>query len=337
MVRTIIRGTGKYVPPRIVTNQELSQWMTTSDEWIRQRSGIEQRHWVPEEGGVGPSDLGVEAARIALQKAGWVPSDIDLIIFATMTPDIFLPGSGCLMQHKLGLDETPSLDIRQQCSAFMYGITTADAFIRSGHARRILFVGAEVQSTALDLSDRGRDTAVLFGDGAGAVCLEGVEECPDVGIISSALHAQGANAGVLIVRAPGCSFKPFIGHEALDAGLHLPIMDGKTVFKTAVKRLPIVAQEALDKVGLTMKDIDLFIPHQANYRINQGFQQAIGVPEDKVFHNVQKYGNTTAASIPIALDEAISEGRIGPGSLVMFLGLGAGLTWGAVIYRFPEK
>lgn len=334
MIRSLIRGTGKFLPPRIVTNHEMAQWMDTSDEWIRQRSGIEQRHWVSEEGGVGPSDLGLEAAKTALQKANWTASDVDLIIFATMTPDIYLPGAGCLMQHKLGLDDTPTLDIRQQCSAFMYGMTTADAYIRSGLARRVLFVGAEVHSTALDLSDRGRDTAVLFGDGAGAVCLEGVEETRPVGVISSVLHTQGALANVLIVEAPGCRFKPFISHEAMDAGRHRPFMDGKTVFKTAVRRLPLVAQEALEKVGLVIADIDLFIPHQANYRINQAFQQAIGVSEEKVFHNVQKYGNTTAASIPIALDEALSQGRINPGDTVMFLGLGAGLTWGAVIYRF---
>lgn len=334
MIRSLIRGTGKFLPPRIVSNLELTRWMDTSDEWIRQRSGIEQRHWVPEEGGVGPSDLGLEAAKIALQNAGWTASDIDFILFATMTPDIFLPGAGCLMQHKLGLDDTPTLDIRQQCSAFMYGMATADAYIRSGLAKRILFVGAEVHSTALDLTDRGRDTAVLFGDGAGAVCLEGVEETRPVGVISSVLHAQGALANVLIVEAPGCKFKPFISHEALNAARHCPVMDGKMVFKTAVRRLPLVAQEALDKVGLAVKDIDLFIPHQANYRINQAFQEAIGVSEDKVFHNVQKYGNTTAASIPIALDEALRQGRIGSGNTVMFLGLGAGLTWGAVIYRF---
>lgn len=334
MIRTLIRGTGKYLPQRIVTNHDLAQWMDTSDEWIRQRSGIEQRHWVPDGESIGASDLGVNAAKIALSKAGWSVSDIDLIIFATMTPDIFLPAAGCLMQAKLGLDNTPTLDIRQQCSGFMYGMTTADAFIRSGAAKRILFVGAEVHSAALAISNRCRDTAVLFGDGAGAVCLEGANEAGRAGMLAAALHTRGANADILMLEAPGCRLKPFISHDALDAGLHLPKMDGGTVFKTAVRTLPIVAREALDKAGLTLKDIDLFIPHQANYRINQAFQQAIGVAEDKVFHNIQKYGNTTAASIPIALDEAIESGRIKPGDTVMFLGLGAGLTWGAVIYRF---
>ena len=175
MVKTIIKGTGRYVPERVVTNDDLSQWMDTSDEWIRQRTGIEQRHWVPENGGVGSSDLGLEASKIALNRAGWSPEDIELIIFATLSPDIYFPGSGCMLQHKLGLEKTPALDIRQQCTGFIYGLTTADAFIRSGHANRILFVGAEVHSTALDISTRGRHISVIFGDGAGAVCLEGVE------------------------------------------------------------------------------------------------------------------------------------------------------------------
>ncbi len=336
MIRTFIKGTGRYVPPRVVTNEDLSHRMDTSDEWIRQRSGIEKRHWVPENQEVGSSDLGLEASKIALENANWQAEDLDLIIFATQTPDIFLPGSGCLMQHKLGLSQIPVLDIRQQCSAFMYGITTADAYIRSGLANKILFVGAEVQSVALDLTDRGRDTAVLFGDGAGAVCLEGEEAAHSVGVIASSLHTQGELADVLTVEAPGCKFQPFISHKLLDEGRHLPKMDGKTVFKTAVRRLPLVAAETLEKAGLVKEDIDLFIPHQANYRINQGFQRAMDVPEEKVFHNVQQYGNTTAASIPIALDEALSQGRIVSGNTVMFLGLGAGLTWGAVIYRFPD-
>lgn len=335
MIRTLIKGTGRYVPPRVVTNEELSKWMATSDEWIRQRVGIETRYWVPEDQEIGSSDLGLQAALNALEKADWSAEDLDLIIFATQTPDIFLPGSGCLMQHKLGLSQTPVLDIRQQCSAFMYGITTADAYIRAGLAKKILFVGAEVQSTALDMTDRGRDTAVLFGDGAGAVCLEGADADPGVGVLSSALHAQGELAELLIVEAPGCRFHPFISSKALEQGRHLPRMDGKTVFKTAVRRLPRVAAEALEKAGLVKEDIDLFIPHQANYRINQGFQRAMDLPEEKVFHNVQHYGNTTAASIPMALDEALLQKRIGSGSTVMFLGLGAGLTWGAVIYRFP--
>jgi 3-oxoacyl-[acyl-carrier-protein] synthase-3 len=311
----------------------MTQWMDTSDEWIRQRTGIEQRHWVPEAGGVGSSDLGLEASRIAMQRAGWKPEDIDLIIFATLSPDIFFPGPGCLMQHKLGLDATPALDIRQQCTGFLYGITTADAYIRSNLANRILLVGAEVHSTGLDISNRGRDVAVIFGDGAGAVCLEGVDSDQPLGVLASALHANGKFAESLTVELGASRNNPRISKEAIDEGRQFPIMDGKTIFKLAVQKLPEVVGETLKKAELAIEDIDLFIPHQANLRINQFFQQVMKLPEDKVFHNIQRYGNTTAASIPIAFDEALEMGIIGNGSTVMFLGLGAGVTWGAVISK----
>ncbi len=333
MKRTVIRGTGRYLPPRVVTNDDMIQWMDTSDEWIRQRTGIEQRHWVPEEGGVGSSDLGLAASRIALEQAGWKPADIDLIIFATLSPDIFFPGPGCLMQHKLGLDATPALDIRQQCTGFLYGLTTADAYIRSNLANRILLVGAEVHSTGLDISTRGRDVAVIFGDGAGAVCVEGIESEEPVGVLASALHADGQYAESLSVELGASRNNPRISKAAVEEGRHYPRMDGKTIFKLAVQKLPEVVGEALAKADLAVEDIDLFIPHQANLRINQFFQQSMKLPEDKVFHNIQRYGNTTAASIPIALDEALEMGVIGSGSTVMFLGLGAGLTWGAVISK----
>ncbi len=333
MKRTVIRGTGRYLPPRIVTNEDMTQWMETSDEWIRQRTGIEQRHWIPEEGEVGSSDLGLEASKIALQKAGWQPADIDLIIFATLSPDFFFPGSGCLMQHKLGLTSTPALDIRQQCTGFLYGVTTADAYIRSGLANRILLVGAEVHSTGLDISTAGRDVAVIFGDGAGAVCLEGIESDEPTGILASALHANGEFAESLMVEVGSSRLNPRISHELIDQGRHWPRMDGKTIFKLAVQKLPEVVHETLTKAELSLEDIDLFIPHQANMRINQFFQQSMKLPAEKVFNNIQRYGNTTAASIPIALDEALEMKLIGNGSTVLFLGLGAGLTWGAVISR----
>jgi 3-oxoacyl-[acyl-carrier-protein] synthase-3 len=311
----------------------MTQWMDTSDEWIRQRTGIEQRHWIPAEGGVGASDLGLEASKIALQRAGWQARDLDLIIFATLSPDIFFPGSGCLMQHKLGLTATPALDIRQQCTGFLYGLTTADAYIRSGLANRILLVGAEVHSTGLNISTAGRDVAVIFGDGAGAVCLEGIESKEPLGILASALHANGEFAESLMVEAGASRLNPRISHELLDQGRHWPQMDGKTIFKLAVQKLPEVTREALQKAALALGDIDLFIPHQANLRINQFFQQSLKLTDDKVFNNIQRYGNTTAASIPIAFDEALEMKLIGNGSTVLFLGLGAGLTWGAVIVR----
>lgn len=335
MKRTVITGTGRYVPPRVVTNSDLAQWMDTSDEWIQQRTGIIKRHWVPEEGGVGSSDLGLEAAKIALKRANWQPQDIDMIIFATLSPDIYFPGSGCLLQHKLGLETTPALDIRQQCSGFLYGMTTADAYIRSGLANRILFVGAEVHSTGLNISTAGRDVTVIFGDGAGAVCLEGAESDAEVGILGSALHVQGEFATSLMLEAPSHRLKKSITEDMLREGRQYPVMDGRAVFKNAVRRLPQVAQEVLQKTGLSKEDIDLFIPHQANLRINQAFQEAMKLPQDKVYHNIQQYGNTTAASIPIAFDEAIERKIIKAGSTVLFLGLGSGLTWGAVIYRLP--
>ncbi len=332
-MQAVIRSTGRYVPERVVTNHDLSRWMETSDEWIRQRTGIEQRHWVAEEGGVGSSDLGLEAAKIALQRAGWSPGDIDLIIFATLSPDIFFPGPGCLVQHKLGLDRTPALDIRQQCTGFLYGLTTADAYIRSGHARRVLLVCAEVHSTGLDISTRGRDVTVIFGDGAAAVCVEGVDSDRPVGVLASALHANGALAEMLMTEACASRCSPRISPEMLEQGRQYPRMEGRTIFKQAVAKLPEVTRETLDKAGLKLEDVDLFIPHQANLRINQFFQESMKLAPEKVFHNIQRYGNTTAASIPLALDEAIEMKRVGDGSAVMFLALGAGLTWGAVLCR----
>lgn len=336
MKRTIIRGTGRHVPERVVTNAEMTEWMDTTEEWIVQRTGIEQRHWIPQEGGVGASDLALEASKIALQRAGWTADDIDMIVFATLSPDLFFPGSGCLLQHKLGLENTPALDIRQQCTGFLYGLETADALLRSGCYERILLVGAEVHSTGLDISTQGRDVAVIFGDGAAAVCLETVEDT-EVGILATALHADGGLARSLMTEAPASSQNPRIDEAMLVAGSHYPVMDGRNIFKTAVRRLPLVTAEVLKKAGLELDAIDLFIPHQANLRINQAFAKALNLAEGKVFHNIQRYGNTTAASIPLALDEALELGVVGPGSTVVFLGLGAGVTWGAVVYRFPDK
>jgi 3-oxoacyl-[acyl-carrier-protein] synthase-3 len=335
MRRTVIRSTGRYLPSRVVTNADLSQWMDTSDEWIRQRTGIEQRHWVPEEGGVGASDLALEATKIALAKAHWEPEQIDLIIFGTLSPDLNFPGSGCLLQYKMGLDTTPALDIRQQCTGFLHGLEVADAYIRSGMAERILLVGAEVHSTGLDISTRGRDVTVIFGDGAGVACLEALETDEPVGILASALHAQGEYAASLMLEAPASRERPRISEKMMAEGRHYPTMDGKTIFKLAVRRLPEIAKEVMARAGLSKDDIDLYIPHQANMRINQFFQQAMGLSDEKIFHNIQRYGNTTAGTIPICLDEALEMNLLGPGSTVLFLGLGAGVTWGAVIHRFP--
>jgi len=336
MKKTIIKGTGRFVPPRLITNDDLAKIFDTSDEWIKQRTGIEQRYWVPEEGGVGSSDLGFEASKIALNRADWKPEEVDLILFATLSPDLFFPGSGCLMAQKLGLTETPALDIRQQCTGFLYGLATADAYIRSGMAKRILLVGAEVHSTGLDISTRGRDVAVIFGDGAAAVCLELKETERDEGVLASCLHADGSMAESLMTYAPASRENPRIDEKMLEECKHFPYMDGKNIFKTAVRRLPQVAGEVLQKASVDLETVNLFIPHQANLRINQAFAKALNLPGSKVFNNIQRFGNTTAASIPLAFDEAIEMDLVGDGDTVMFLGLGSGVTWGSVLYRFPS-
>ena len=336
MKKGIIKSTGMFVPPRVVTNHDLVNIMDTSDEWIRQRTGIEQRHWIDPDKVTGASDLALEAAHMALESAGWTPKDIDFIIFATLSPDLTFPGSGCLLQTKLGLDSTPSLDIRQQCTGFLYGLTTADAYIRAGIADKILLVGSEVHSSGLDMSTRGRDVTVIFGDGAAAVCIEGIETDDDKGILASVLHADGKYADALMVELPASKYpKRMVPGVDIEDARYYPVMDGPAIFKKAVRMLPKVIHESLGKAGLDIGDIDLIIPHQANMRINQALGQTLKLPEDKVFHNIQKYGNTTAASIPLALHEAMAQGRIGKtGETVLFVGLGAGLTWGSIIYRF---
>ncbi len=335
MKKMKITGTGRYLPDRVVTNDYLAGLMDTSDEWIRQRTGIEERRWVPEEGNVGASDLGLEAAKIALNRAGWTPEDLDLIIFATLSPDINFPGSGCLLQSKLGLKSTPALDIRQQCTGFLYGMEIADAYIKSGYAGRILLVGSEVHSTGLDLTTRGRDVSVIFGDGAGAVCLEGVETDDNVGLLASSLHAQGDHADALILEAPASRLNPRLTKDMFDDARIWPKMDGRNVFKLAITRLPQVSHVVLERAGLKVEDLDMVIPHQANLRINQSFQKSLNLPDEKMYNNIQKYGNTTAGTIPIALDEVIEQKRIPEkNATLLFAGLGAGVTWGAMIYRF---
>ncbi len=334
MKKAVITGTGRFVPSHVISNEDLTRWMETSADWIHQRTGIDERHWVDPGDPVGASDLGLAASRVAMQRAGWTPEAIDLIIFATLSPDLNFPGSGCLLQHKLGLASTPALDIRQQCTGFIYGLATADAFIRSGQLQRVLLVGAEVHSTGLDISTAGRDVSVIFGDGAAAVCVEGVAADAPVGLLASVLHANGEMAESLMVEAPASRANPRITPRMMEERRHYPRMDGKAIFKQAVRLLPEVTLEVLAKAGMRLEDIDLIIPHQANMRINQLYQKALGVAEDKVFHNIQRYGNTTAASIPLALDEAFEMGIIGKGSTVLFSALGSGLTWGANIHRF---
>ena len=336
MIQSIIKSTEMFVPPYLVTNHDLENILDTSDEWIRQRTGIEQRYWVEPNTPTGSADLGFEASKKALKAAGWEPEDLDFIIFATLSPDIMFPGSGCLLQAKLGLDSTPALDIRQQCTGFLYGLATADAYIKSQLAKKILLVGSEVHSTGLDKTTRGRDITVIFGDGAGALCIESLETNEQAGVLASSLHADGNFAKALMTELPASRLPVRVPHDvAFDDPRYFPVMDGSTIFKKAVRMLPRVINESLEKANMNLDQIDLVIPHQANMRINQALGQFLKIDDDKIFHNIQKYGNTTAASIPIALHDAIEQGRIGePGDTVMFAGLGAGLTWGSMIYKF---
>ena len=335
MKRSIIKSTGRFVPDHHVTNDDLARILDTSDEWIRQRTGIEARYWVKEGDDLGTSDLALEASKIALEGAGWQPTDLDLIVFATMTSDTYIPGSGVILQHKLGAAKVPALDIRQQCTGFLHGLELCDAYIQSGKAQKILMVGAETQSRFLELTTQNRDTAVIFADGAGAACIEATETDESIGILASVFHADGNYADVLRAGVPARKSGPVMNAEVLARQDFFPYMDGRTVFKLAVTMLPEVAEELLEKAGIQLQDLDMVVPHQANLRINEAFRDRMKVPEEKVYNNIQQYGNTTAATIPIALDELMEKEVLKSGDNVMFIGLGAGLTWGGVIYRLP--
>lgn len=329
MPRTAILGLGQYLPERVVTNDDLAKMFDTSDEWIQQRTGIKERRYV--EDGVGPADLAVPATEQALENAGLKREDIEFIIFATLNPDYFFPGSGCVLQDKLGLPGIGALDVRNQCSGFIYGLSVADAFIRTGMYKRILLVGAEVHSSGLEFADTGRDVTVLFGDGAGAVILGATEE--DKGILSSHLHADGKYAKELWLEIPAARYFPRLTKEHMDEGRHYPRMNGRRVFKMAVEKMPEAINEALEANGLTVDDIDLLVPHQANLRINEFVAQKLGIPPEKVYNNIQRYGNTTAGSIPIALNEAIQEGKAKKGDTVMLAAFGSGFTWASCVLK----
>jgi 3-oxoacyl-[acyl-carrier-protein] synthase-3 len=326
-----IIGTGYRVPERVVSNHELTEYMETSDEWIQERTGIRERRWV--EPGTTGAGMAADASRMALEAAGIEEGEIDAIVLATLSPDHCFPGTGVFLQRELGLGPIPALDLRAQCSGFLYGLSVADAWIRSGQYRTILLVGVEIQSTGLDLSTRGRDIAVLFGDGAGAVVLQASDD-PGRGVLSTHLHAQGEHAEMLWCDASASYRHPRITAEDLEAGRHYPRMEGREVFKHAVQRMPEVVEEALEANHLTTGDIDLLIPHQANLRISQMVQRRLGLEDDRVFNNIQRYGNTTAATIPIALAEAVREERLRPGDLLCFCAFGSGLTWGSALVRW---
>lgn len=327
-----ILGAGHYLPSKVVTNNDLAGMFPTSDEWIHQRTGIRERRFI-EESGIGASDLAVPACRMALERAGREAKDVDAVLFATLSPDVNFPGSGCLLTHKLGLPGVPALDVRNQCSGFLYSLSVADAWVRAGVYRTILVVGAEVHSTGLDFTERGRDIAVLFGDGAGAVV---VGESPDgqAGIRSIRLHADGVGAQDLWLEAPASKYMPRLTHEMIDEGRVWPKMNGKAVFRWATEKMPEVSRGVLEEVGWSPADVDLFVPHQANMRINQMVASRLGIPEAKTVHNIERYGNTTAATIPIGLSESWRDGRLAPGHRVLMAAFGAGFTWAGAAVQF---
>ncbi len=352
-MRSVITGTGMYIPPTAVANHALARVMDTSHEWIQVRTGIVERHYAAPDQAT--SDLAVPAARQAIENAGLELADIDYVIFATMTSDYYFPGSAPFLQRKLGLEQIPCLDIRQQCAGFVYALQLTDALIRSGQHHKVLVVGAEAHASLIPWSDETwnivlgkteakvspeeyekntetRDRVVLFGDGAGAVVVESRDE-GDRGVLDCLLYTNGDEAERLWTKAGGSAFRPYFTPEMYDSGDVVPIVEGRKVYALAVTFMPQVTLEILERNGLTLDDLDLVIMHQANLRINEGVQKRLGLPDDKVFNNIHNYGNTTAGTIPIAFHEALDQGRAKPGDLVCFVGLGSGLNWGAILYR----
>jgi 3-oxoacyl-[acyl-carrier-protein] synthase-3 len=326
MPRTRFLGTGFAVPDRVVTNDDLSQMMDTSDEWIRSRTGIQERRFVREgETGV---DLALAATRRALEMADVPAASVDAIVYATSTPDHFAPGNGVFLQRELGVGTIPAIDIRTQCSGFVYALSVADAWVRTGQYRRVLVVGAEVQSTGMLMTTEGRNVSVLFADGAGAVVV-GPTDREDRGILAFDLHSEGAHAEKLWVDSPGSMYHPRVSTEHIDAGRQYLDMDGKEVFRHAVVRMPESVRAVLDASGRTTADLKLLVAHQANLRINEMLQRALCLRDDQVYNNIMSYGNTTAATIPIALDECVRAGRIEDGDLVVLTAFGSGFLWGS--------
>jgi 3-oxoacyl-[acyl-carrier-protein] synthase-3 len=334
MRRVRISGTGMYVPPEVVTNRDLEKVMDTSDEWIQQRSGIRERRFAAD--GLGASDLAYEASLKALDMAGLKAADIDMIVFATLSPDYYFPGSGVFLQDRLGCGTIPAIDVRNQCSGFLYGLNIAQLFVASGQMNRVLLVGAETHSRALNLSTPGRDVSVLFGDGAGAVILEALPKGADQtrGIDSVHLWSEGAHRDHLKIEYPSCRRKMYLRKEDLDEGLVWPKMDGKFVFKHAVTRMPAAIQTCLDHNKVKPDDVDLYVFHQANIRINEAAMKVLGQPMEKSYNNIDKYGNCSAASIPMCLDECVRSGRIEEGDILCMASFGAGFTWASALVHW---
>jgi 3-oxoacyl-[acyl-carrier-protein] synthase-3 len=331
MPRTCFLGTGFAVPDQIVTNDELSRLMDTTDEWIRTRTGIQERRWVKEgETGV---DLALQASNRALEMADLTPGDLDAIVYATSSPDHFAPGNGVYLQRMLGVSTIPALDVRAQCSGFIYALSVADAWIRAGQYRHILVIGGEVQSTGLEMSSAGRHVAVIFADGAGAVVL-GPADSPDRGILAFDLHSEGAHAEKLWVDSPGSMYHPRVSREQIEAGRQYLEMDGREVFRHAVVRMPESVRAVLSSTGESVENMNLLLAHQANLRIAEAMQKDLGLREDQIYNNIMWYGNTTAATIPIALDECVRNGRLKRGDLLVMTAFGSGFMWGSVAVRW---
>ncbi|MCT3957591.1 ketoacyl-ACP synthase III [Elizabethkingia anophelis] len=340
MKKSVIKGFGYYVPEKVVTNDDLAKLMTTNDEWITERTGIKQRHYRKNinDDEETTAYLGLQASKKAIESAGLTAKDIDYIVFATLSPDYYFPGCGVLLQEMLGCDTIGALDVRNQCSGFVYAMSVADAFIKVGQYKNILVVGAEIHSFGLDFTDRGRGVSVIFGDGAGAIVLSASEDDSVQGILATNMHSEGKYADELCTKFPGTKYGWSVRlknePDAIPDEEIYPHMNGNFVFKHAVTRFPETIHEALEKASKKVEDLDLLIPHQANKRIAQYVQQQLGLPDEKVMVNIEKYGNTTAASIPIALSEAIEEGRMKRGDLVCLSAFGSGFTWGSVLFEY---
>lgn len=349
MPRTRIAGIGMYVPEQVVTNNDLMKYMDTSDEWIQERTGIRERRFAHRTKET-TTTMGVEAAKVAIDRAGITAADVDFIIFATLSPDYYFPGCGVLLQRAMKMKEIGALDVRNQCSGFLYALSVGDQFIRSGMYKNILVVGSEKHSFGLDMSTRGRNVSVIFGDGAGAVVLQPTEK-ENQGILSTHLHSDGESAEILAMYNPGthanywtteklADFNDgevadmFISHAMIDNAQVFPNMDGPAVFKKAVVKFPEVIMEALEANQLTPEDLALMIPHQANLRIAQFVQQKLKLRDDQVYNNIDKYGNTTAASVPIALCEAWEMGKVKEGDLICLAAFGSGFTWASALLKW---
>ena len=328
----MITGTGMCVPPRVVSNHDLAARMDTTDEWIQQRTGIQTRHHV--DPGTGPVDLAHEAAQRALAAAGLEATDLDAILVASLSPQHDFPGTSAFLQDRLGVQTgCPAMDIRCQCTGFLYALQVGQMYVGCGQYDRVLVCGTEVHSTGLDFTTRGRDVAVIFGDGAGAVVLEPSAD-ETRGILSVHTHAQGKYAKKLWLEAPSCAYSPRLTHEMIEEGRHFPYMDGRFVFKHAVTRMPQVVGEALEKNSLKVSDVDLFLFHQANLRINEACGQKLGISPQRTYNNIERYGNCSAASIPMLLDECVRSGRVDPGHLIAMAGFGSGFTWASALIRW---